>query len=134
MEANPMKPLVENSETDGVVVGHDEKEEHEDKEEREKQSRSIVSVRLGEEGSRFSFAKVEVNELPSDSPALEMRSQEEADDKEDKEEKVDQSEEEAIGKEEEDESVAIASVPSTSLKMPDLGPTSLAVCIILCLR
>ena len=58
MEANPMKPLVENSETDGVVVGHDEKEEHEDKEEREKQSRSIVSVRLGEEGSRFSFAKV----------------------------------------------------------------------------
>ena len=78
---------------------------------------------------------MEVNELPSDSPALEMRSQEEADDKEDKEEKVDQSEEEAIGKEEEeDESVAIASVPSTSLKMPDLGPTSLAVCIILCLR
>ena len=55
MEANPMKPLVENSETDGVVVGH---EEHEEKEEREKQSRSIVSVRLGEEGSRFSFAKV----------------------------------------------------------------------------
>ena len=55
MEANTMKPLVENSETDGVVVGHEEKEE---KEEREKQSRSIVSVRLGEEGSRFSFAKV----------------------------------------------------------------------------
>ena len=55
MEANPMKPLVENSETGGVVVGH---EEHEEKEEREKQSRSIVSVRLGEEGSRFSFAKV----------------------------------------------------------------------------
>ena len=55
MEANTMKPLVENSETDGVVVGH---EEHEEKEEREKQSRSIVSVRLGEEGSRFSFAKV----------------------------------------------------------------------------
>ena len=80
---------------------------------------------------------MEVNELPSDSPALEMRSQEEAEnkeDKEDKEEKGDQSEEEAIGKEEEDESVAIASVPSTSLKMPDLGPTSLAVCIILCLR
>ena len=74
---------------------------------------------------------MEVNELPSDSPALEMRSQEEA---EDKEEKGDQSEEEAIAKEEEDESVAIASVPSTSLKMPDLGPTSLAVCIILCLR
>ena len=76
--------------------------------------------------------KVEVNELPSDSPALEMRSQEEAEnkeDKEDKEEKVDQSEEE-----EEDQSVAIASVPSTSLKMPDLGPTSLAVCSILCLR
>ena len=78
---------------------------------------------------------MEVNELPSDSPALEMRSQEEAGDKEDKEEKGDQSEEEAIAKEEEeDESVAIASVPSTSLKMPDLGPTSLAVCIILCLR
>ena len=75
---------------------------------------------------------MEVNELPSDSPALEMRSQEEA---KDKEEKGDQSEEEAIAKEEEeDESVAIASVPSTSLKMPDLGPTSLAVCIILCLR
>ena len=55
METNPMKPVVENSETDGVVVGH---EEHEEKEEREKQSRSIVSVRLGEEGSRFSFAKV----------------------------------------------------------------------------
>ena len=55
MEANPMKPLVENSDTEGVVVGH---EEHEEKEEREKQSRSIVSVRLGEEGSRFSFAKV----------------------------------------------------------------------------
>ena len=75
---------------------------------------------------------MEVNELPSDSPALEMRSQEEAGDKEDKEEKEekgDQSKEE-----EEDESVAIASVPSTSLKMPDLGPTSLAVCIILCLR
>ena len=52
MEANTMKPLVENSETAGVVVGHEEKEE------REKQSRSIVSVRLGEEGSRFSFAKV----------------------------------------------------------------------------
>ena len=70
--------------------------------------------------------------MPSDSPALEMRSQE---DNEDKEEKGDQSEEEAIAKEEEeDESVAIASVPSTSLKMPDLGPTSLAVCIILCLR
>ena len=75
---------------------------------------------------------MEVNELPSDSPALEMRSQEETENKEDKEEKGDQ---EAIGKEEEeDESVAIASVPSTSLKMPDLGPTSLAVCIILCLR
>ena len=76
---------------------------------------------------------MEVNELPSDSPALEMRSQEETkdkEDKEDKEEKGDQSKEE----EEEDESVAIASVPSTSLKMPDLGPTSLAVCIILCLR
>ena len=58
MEANTMKPLVENSKTDGVVVGYDEKEEHEEKEEREKQSRSIVSVRLGEEGSRFSFAKV----------------------------------------------------------------------------
>ena len=55
MEANPMNPLVENSETAGVGVGH---EEHEEKEEREKQSRSIVSVRLGEEGSRFSFAKV----------------------------------------------------------------------------
>ena len=81
---------------------------------------------------------MEVNELPSDSPALEMRSQEEPEDKEDKEdkeEKGDQSEEEAIAKEEEeDKSVAIASVPSTSLKMPDLGPTSLAVCIILCLR
>ena len=73
---------------------------------------------------------MEVNELPSDSPALEMRSQEEADDKEDKEDK----EEKGDQSKEEDESVAIASVPSTSLKMPDLGPTSLAVCIILCLR
>ena len=61
--------------------------------------------------------QVEVGEQPSDSPALEMRSQEEMEEVEVNKEVV----------EEEGESVAVASVPSTSIKMPDLGPTSLAV-------
>ena len=60
-----------------------------------------------------------MGEQPSDSPALEMRSQEEMEEVE-----VNKEEEE---EEEEVESVAVASVPSTSVKMPDLGPTSLAV-------
>ena len=62
---------------------------------------------------------MEVGEEPSDSPALEIRSQEEVEEVE-----------EVEVKEEEDaevESVAVESVPSTSVKMPDLGPTSLAV-------
>ena len=62
---------------------------------------------------------MEVGEEPSDSPALEIRSQEEV-----------EVMEEVEVKEEEDaevESVAVESVPSTSVKMPDLGPTSLAV-------
>ena len=66
--------------------------------------------------------QVEVGEQPSDSPALEMRSQEEMEEVE-----VNKKEEEEEGEEEEGESVAVASVPSTSIKMPDLGPTSLAV-------
>ena len=63
--------------------------------------------------------QVEVGEQPSDSPALEMRSQEEMEEVEVNKEVVEE--------EEEGESVAVASVPSTSIKMPDLGPTSLAV-------
>ena len=64
--------------------------------------------------------QVEVGEQPSDSPALEMRSQEEMEEVEVNKEVVEEEEEEG-------ESVAVASVPSTSIKMPDLGPTSLAV-------
>ena len=63
-----------------------------------------------------------MGEQPSDSPALEMRSQEEMEEVE-----VNKEEEEEEEEEEEVESVAVASVPSTSVKMPDLGPTSLAV-------
>ena len=61
-----------------------------------------------------------MGEQPSDSPALEMRSQEEMEEVEVNKEVVEEEEEEG-------ESVAVASVPSTSIKMPDLGPTSLAV-------
>ena len=60
-----------------------------------------------------------MGEEPSDSPALEIRSQEEVEEMEEVEVKE---EEDAEG-----ESVAVESVPSTSVKMPDLGPTSLAV-------
>ena len=63
-----------------------------------------------------------MGEQPSDSPALEMRSQEEMEEVE-----VNKEEEEEEEEEEEVESVAVASVPSTSVNMPDLGPTSLAV-------
>merc|ERR1719397_1124022 len=84
LEANTVRPVMVSSEAEVPVVTTKHQEEKEEQEveevellEKEKQSRSIVSVRLGEEGSRFSFAKVEVGEEPSDSPALEMRSQEE---------------------------------------------------------
>ena len=69
---------------------------------------------------------MEVGEQPSDSPALEMRSQEEMEEVE-----VNKEEKEEVEEEGEVESVAVASVPSTSVKMPDLGPTSLAVVKIL---
>ena len=62
-----------------------------------------------------------MGEQPSDSPALEMRSQEEMEEVEVNKEEEEEEEEEEV------ESVAVASVPSTSVKMPDLGPTSLAV-------
>ena len=52
-----------------------------------------------------------------------MRSQEEMEEVEVNKEEEEEEEEE----DEEVESVAVASVPSTSVKMPDLGPTSLAV-------
>ena len=73
LEANTVRPVMVSSEAEVPVVTTDqeeekllekeEKEEVEEEEEvelleKEKQSRSIVSVRLGEEGSRFSFAKV----------------------------------------------------------------------------
>ena len=62
LEAN----TVESSEAEMPVVVATNKEEEEkllvakveEEVEKEKQSRSIVSVRLGEEGNRFSFAKV----------------------------------------------------------------------------
>ena len=68
---------------------------------------------------------MEVGEEPSDSPALEIRSQEEVEEMEEVEEVEVKEEEDA-----EVESVAVESVPSTSVKMPDLGPTSLAVATI----
>ena len=72
---------------------------------------------------------MEVGEEPSDSPALEIRSQEEVEEMEEVE--VNKEEKEEVEEEEEEvESVAVASVPSTSVKMPDLGPTSLAVATI----
>ena len=164
MEANTL----ESSEAEMTVLVATNKEgeervlvANEEEVEKEKQSRSIVSVRLDEEGSRFSFAKVkmkmimiiaisskrcyhhhylpqkhhqisyilsspdqvDMGEQPSDSPALEMRSQEEMEEVEVNKDNEEEGEEE----EEEVESVAVASVPSTSVKMPDLGPTSLAV-------
>ena len=67
-----------------------------------------------------------MGEQPSDSPALEMRSQEEMEEVEVNKEEKEEGEEEDV-EQEEVESVAVASVPSTSVKMPDLGPTSLAV-------
>ena len=51
-----------------------------------------------------------------------MRSQEEMEEVE-----VNKEEKEEVEEEGEVESVAVASVPSTSVKMPDLGPNSLAV-------
>ena len=68
LEANTVRPVMVSSEAEVPVVTTKHQEEKEEQEveeveevellEKEKQSRSIVSVRLGEEGSRFSFAKV----------------------------------------------------------------------------